>query len=77
MNRVHNPYEEKLGYNFQSETCLGALESYILHSFRRLILCKWPEINLSLVTLKIAMHKVQTNGIFSISMNEILLDLHV
>ena len=72
MNRVHNPLEEKFGYYFQSETCLGALETYVLLTFRRSILCKWPEINLHLVTLKIAIHKIQKNGIFSISMNEII-----
>ena len=72
MNRVQHQLEEKLGCYFQSETCLGALETYVLQSFRRLILCKWPEINLPLVTLKIAIHKIQTNGIFSISMNEII-----
>ena len=53
------PQEEKVGYYFQSGTCLGASETHVLLSFLWSIFCKWPEINVTLQTLKIAEHKIQ------------------
>ena len=44
------PQEEKLGYYFQSGTCLGALETHDLFSFLWSMLCKWPVINVTLLT---------------------------
>ena len=49
-----------------------AFETHDLISFLWSDVCKWPVINVTLLTLKIA-----TNGIFSNSMNEIILALHV
>ena len=37
---------------FQSETCLGSLDTLVLLSFQRSIFCKWPIINVILLTLK-------------------------
>ena len=34
------PQEEKLGYYFQSVTCLGALETHVLVSVLWLVFCK-------------------------------------
>ena len=53
------PKEEKVGYYFQSGTFLGALETHVLLSFPRSIFCKWPVINVTPQTLKIAVHKTQ------------------
>ena len=39
-----HPQEEKVGYYFQSGTCLGALETHVLLSFMWSIFCKWPVI---------------------------------
>ena len=33
MNHVPQPQEEKLGYYFQFETCLGALEPHVCSKF--------------------------------------------
>ena len=54
-----HPQEENLGYYFQSGTCLGALENHVLLSFLWSMFCKWPVINITLLTLKIAVHKIQ------------------
>ena len=54
-----HPQEEKVGYYFQSGTCLGALETHVLLSFLWSIFCKWPVINVTPQTLKIAVHKIQ------------------
>ena len=53
------PQEEKVGYYFQSGTCLGASETHVLLSFLLSILCKWPVITVTPQTLKIAVHKIQ------------------
>ena len=50
--------EEKLGYYYQSGTCLGALETHVLLSFLWSIFCKWPVINVTPLTLKIVVYKV-------------------
>ena len=54
-----HPQEEKVDYYFQSGTCLGALETHVLLSFLWSIFCKWPVINVTPQTLKIAVHKIQ------------------
>ena len=59
-----HPQEEKIGYYFQSEACFGALEIHVLLSFLWSIFCKWLVINVTLLTLKIAVHKIKTNKIF-------------
>ena len=58
MNHVPQPQEEKLGYYFQSGTCLWAKETHVFVSFLWLVFCKWPVINVSLI-LKIAVRKIQ------------------
>ena len=50
--------EEKLGSYFQSGTCLGALETHALLSFLWSVSRKWLVINITLLTLKIAVHKI-------------------
>ena len=59
MNHVAQPQEEKLGYYFQSGTCLGVFETHILLCVLWLFFCKWPVINVALLTLKIALYKIQ------------------
>ena len=59
MNHVPKPQEEKLGYYFQSGACLGVFETHVLLCFLRSNFCKWPVINVSLLTLKIAVQKIQ------------------
>ena len=54
MNHVSLPQEETLGYYFQSGTCLVALETHDLLRFLRSVVCKWPVINFTLLTLNIA-----------------------
>ena len=54
-----HPQEEKVGSYFQSGTCLGALETHVLLSFLWSIFCKWPVINVTPQTLKIAVHNIQ------------------
>ena len=49
MNRVPQPQEEKLGYYFQPETCLGAIEIHVLVSFLWLVFCKGTVINVILI----------------------------
>ena len=66
MNHVPQPQEEKLGYYFQSETCLGALESHVFLRFLRSVVCKRPVINATLITLKIPTKKTSPIGYFSI-----------
>ena len=58
MNNVRQPQEEKLGYFFQSGTCLGAIETHVLVSFLWLVFCKWTVINVTLI-LKTAVYKIQ------------------
>ena len=41
------PQEEKVGYYFQSGTCLGASETHVLLSFLWSIICKWPVITVT------------------------------
>ena len=50
MNHVPQPYEEKLGYYLQSETCPGALETHVFLSFLWSIVCKRPVINVTIIT---------------------------
>ena len=54
-----NPQEEKHGYYFQLGTCLGALETHVLLSFLWSAFCKWPVTNVTLLTLKIRVLKIQ------------------
>ena len=42
-----HPQKEKVGYYFQSGTCLGALETHVLLSFLWSTFCKWPVINVT------------------------------
>ena len=51
--------DENLGYYFQSGTCLRALETHVLLSYSVVIFCKWPVINVILLTLKIVVYKIQ------------------
>ena len=53
------PPGRKLGYYFQLGICLGALETHVLLSFLWSAFCKWPVINVSLLTLKIVVLKIQ------------------
>ena len=54
MNHVPQPQEENLGYYFQSETCPGALETFVFFkSFLWSVVCKRPVINVTLIALKI------------------------
>ena len=53
MNHDPKPQEEKLGYYFQLQTCLGALETYVFLSSLRSVVCKWHVINATLITLNI------------------------
>ena len=52
------PQEEKLGYYFQSWTCLGTIGTHVLVSFLLLVFCKRTVINVTLI-LKIAVNKIQ------------------
>ena len=54
MNHIPQPQEENLCYYFQSGTCVGVLEIQVLLSFLRMVVCKWPVINVILQALKIA-----------------------
>ena len=62
MNHVPYPQEETLGYYFQSGTCLVALETHDLLRFLRSVVCKWPVINVTLLTLKIATQNTRLMG---------------
>ena len=53
------PQEEKVGYYFQSGTCLGASETHVLLSFLWSAFCKWPVITVTPKTLKISVHKIK------------------
>ena len=53
------PQEEKLGYYFQPGACLGALETHVLQSFLWSVYCEWPVNNVTLLTLKTVVHKIQ------------------
>ena len=59
MNHVPQLKEEKLCSYFQSKTYFGALETHVLLSFLWSVSCKGPEISVTLLTLKIAVHKKQ------------------
>ena len=74
---VAPPRKKKVGYYFQSGTCLGALETHVLLSFLWSGFCKWPVINVTQQTLKIAVYKIKTNNIFYNSINEFILGLNV
>ena len=54
-----HPTGRKNGYYFQSGTCLGTSETHVLLSFLWSIFCKWPVFNVTLLTLEIAVHKIQ------------------
>ena len=72
MNQAPQPREENLGYYFQSRTCLGVFETYVLLRFLLSFFCKWPVIDTTLLTLKIAVHKIQDLYDISKSINEII-----
>ena len=59
MNHVRQLQEEKLGYFFQLVTYLGTIETHVLLRFLWSIFCKWPLINVTLLTLTIVVHKIQ------------------
>ena len=61
MKHVPHPQEETLGYYFQSGICPVALETHDL-----LIVCKWPVINVTLLTLKMATQNTRLMGYFPI-----------
>ena len=63
MNHVQ---EELLGYYFQSETCLVALETHDLLRFLWAVVCKWPVINVTLLPFKIATQNRGLKSYFSI-----------
>ena len=54
-----HPPGKKLGYYFQLGTYLGTLETHVLLSFLWSAFCKWPVINVTLLTLKIVVLKIQ------------------
>ena len=54
-----HPQEEKTWYFFKLGTCLGALETHVLLSFLWSVLCKWPVIYVTLLTLKLVVYKLQ------------------
>ena len=72
MNHVPQPQEEIFGYYFQSETCLGVFETRVLLYYLWSFFCKWPVINVTLLTLKIAVHKIQDKYDIFKSINEII-----
>ena len=59
MNHVPQPQQEKLGSYFQSGTCLEVFETHVLLCFLWSVFCKLPVINVTLLTLKIAVHTTQ------------------
>ena len=59
MNHVPQPQEEKFGYCFQSGACLGVFGAHVLLCFPRSFFCKWPVINVILLPLKLAVHKIK------------------
>ena len=66
MNHVPLPQEETLCFFFQSGTCLVALETHDLLRFLRAVVCKWPVINVTLLTLNIATQNTRLMGFFLI-----------
>ena len=76
MKHVPYPEEETLGYYFQSGICLVALETHDLLRFLRSIVCKWPEINVTLLTLKMATQNTKLMGYFPIVLMK-LFELYV
>ena len=72
MNHVPLPQEETLGYYFQSEKCLVTLETQDLLRFLQSVVCKWPVINVTLLTLKNSNKNYKNNGIFPNIINEII-----
>ena len=58
MSHVPQPQEENLGLYFQSGTCLGYLKP-MFYYVSLVIFCNWPVTNVTLLTLKIAVHKIQ------------------
>ena len=77
MNYVPKPQEETHGYYFQSGTCRGALETHDLLNFLWSVVCKWPVINLTLLTLKIATQNRRLMGYFTIILMKVLMKLHI
>ena len=64
MNHGQQSQEETLGYYLQSSTCLLCLETHNLLSFLWSVVCKWPVINVTLITLKIATQNTRLMGYF-------------
>ena len=62
MNHVCQPQEEKLGCYFQSEPCLGALESHVFLSCLLTVVCKWHVINVTQITMKIPTKRTRLKG---------------
>ena len=59
MSHVPQQQEENIGYYFQSGTCLKVFETHDLLCFLWSFFCNWPVISVTLLTLKIAVHKIQ------------------
>ena len=72
LGSLLHPQEEKVGYYFQSGTCLGALEPHVLLSFLWPIFCKCPVITVTPQTLKKQYIKYKANNIFYNSINEFI-----
>ena len=68
---LHSP-GRKFGYYFELGTCLGALETHVLLSFLWSAFYKWPVINVTLLTLKTVVLKIQDIRIFYKNINEII-----
>ena len=56
---VAPPRTKTLGYYFQLGTCLGASEIHVLLSFLWSAFFKWHVINVTLLSLKIVVLKIQ------------------
>ena len=63
MDYVPKPQEETHGYYFQSGTWS--------------VVCKWPVINVTLLTLKIATQNRRLMGYFIIILMKVLMKLHI
>ena len=61
-----NHRKKHLATFFQSGTCLVALETHDLLRFLRSVVCKWPVMNVTLLTLKIATQNTRLMGYFPI-----------
>ena len=72
MNNVPQPQEEIFGCYFQSGTCLVASENHVLLSFLWSLVCKWPVINFTVLTLKTTTQNTTLMGWFPIVLMQLL-----